>query len=163
MKDIFIVIIWGIFSVSPAEAHHGHHHENEPPAAPNLVESINASYVKSVKALFDNKCGDCHGSNPVYPFYYRIPGSKQLIDHDISEAHEHLDIGSDFPFKGHGSIQDNFSAIREDVEGNEMPPWRYWIFHWNKRLTGDEKKVILQWVDDSERLLKTSEPPTKAP
>ena len=120
------------------------------------LEKINALYRSSVKPIFQQKCMDCHSDQTKYPWYYRIPGLKQLLDKDIREGLEHLDISNDFPFGGHGSPQEDLEGIREVVENNSMPIFRYQVMHWKSRLTEEEKRTILNWVDRSEAILQFS-------
>ena len=44
---------------------------------------INKLYIKTVKPIFKKSCFDCHGNTTNYPWYYKVPGVKQLIDSDI--------------------------------------------------------------------------------
>lgn len=114
-----------------------------------LQEAINLDYQKSVKPIFKAKCFDCHSSQTNYPIYYRVPIIKGFIDDDIAEAKMHLDMSQDFPFQGHGSPKEDLEAIRETVEKNEMPPFRYKILHWGTGLTKEDSRIILNWIDSS--------------
>jgi len=138
-----------------AWAHHGTHILDKPlEDAPlrRITNTVSSNYIRDVKPIFERKCGDCHGSPTSYPGYYRIPLIKQWIDHDISEGHEHFDISNGFPFGGHGSITDNFKAIRDDIGEGRMPPWLYRLSHRNSGLNEEEKKIISKWVTDSQAL-----------
>lgn len=81
---------------------------------------INESYIASVKPIFKNSCFDCHSSSTYYPWYSKVPGAKHLIESDISEAKEHLDMGADFPFKGHGSPKEDLEAIDTSTPAGEL-------------------------------------------
>lgn len=143
-----------------ALAHHEKHVADKPmPAAAKevMVQKINVNYIQNVKPIFSAKCADCHGANTIYPGYYKIPLVKQLIDHDVTEGHEHLDISQDFPFIGHdgeSSMTDNFTAIREVVSDGDMPPWRYTLLHPSTKLSPMDKQRILDWIAQSEATLK---------
>lgn len=141
-----------------AVAHEGKPHKPaEKPAtdASKLaLEKINVQYVQNIKPLFQNKCFDCHSSQIKEPWYRNLPGAKQLIDHDVREAKEHLDLESDFPFKSHATPIEDLEAIEETVRENEMPPLRYKVMHPGSSLTDEEKQKIYQWVQFGKETLK---------
>lgn len=114
---------------------------------------INKRYVEQVKPIFMEKCGDCHSSQIHYPWYHAVPGIGQLIDHDHNEAMKHMDISSDFPFRGHGSPREDLRAIQESLKKDSMPPFRYRLLHWKSKLTAEEKKVVTDWAASGELLL----------
>lgn len=153
-------------STSLALAHEGQSHpsKNEHHALPatddsdEVLKTINESYIKNVKSLFQKSCFDCHSNQTKYPWYANIPGAKQLIASDVAEANSHLDMSEDFPFKGHGSPFEDLEAIRKAVTENSMPPFRYWILHNGSRLSGEEKRTVLAWVDSSIQLLNQPNP-----
>lgn len=123
--------------------------KKELPAA----QIINETYLKSVKPIFEKKCLDCHGGPTKFPWYYKIPGAKQLIDHDIEESKEHMDLTSPFPFKGHHTPKEDLESIAKVIEQGEMPPWRYLIMHKETKISAEETVLILKWTQDSIKLL----------
>jgi glycyl-tRNA synthetase (class II) len=114
---------------------------------------INEAYAKEVKAIFSNKCFDCHGEINSFPWYYKIPGIKQLMDYDMKEAKKHLDMSKDFPFVSHESPLEDLKSLKEVIEENDMPPIQYVLGHWDSRLTEDEKKEVFAWIDTSLKTL----------
>lgn len=141
-----------------AFAHKNHHAAPSMPVpakVPNArLARINEIYKRDVKPIFQIKCFDCHSQRTNYPWYYRLPGAKQLIDGDIKEAKEHLDFSNDFPFGGHGVPSEDLEAIAGVAKENSMPPFRYWILHSGSRLSEGDKRIILEWVDKSQAILK---------
>jgi hypothetical protein len=113
------------------------------------AEVVNNNYLKRVKPIFVKKCFDCHSNQTVFPWYHSLPIVKEMLDKDIAEAKKHLNLSDDFPFEGHGSAEEDLKAIKDDVNKNEMPPFKYWIAHPGSRLTSIEKKMINEWVDSS--------------
>jgi hypothetical protein len=133
-------------------AHEGEKHSVEAQLGANAVfvpESVVSSYRQKVEPILRKACFDCHSSNTAYPWYSNIPGVKGLIADDINEARKHLDMTEGLPFKGHGSIAEDLLAIRKSIQENTMPPWRYRIMHSESRLSSEEKKRIVEWVDSS--------------
>ncbi len=135
--------------------HAGHVDEQRietPESGPSkkILDAINKQYVEEVRPIFRAKCFDCHSTETHYPWYYKLPGVRQLLDHDIREGKKHLDMTGGFPFKGHHTVKDQLKSIEKSVREGTMPLWRYRLLHWNARLTEEEKGVILQWVEDSQ-------------
>ncbi len=110
---------------------------------------INNAYLKEVKALFKKSCFNCHSSEINYPWYYKVPGVKQLIDHDTREAKKHLDFSKDFPFLGHGKPLKDLQSISKQLTEGKMPPLRYAIMHRDESLTDVEVQIIQNWIKSS--------------
>lgn len=115
---------------------------------------INIEYTKSIKSIFKKSCFNCHGNTTKYPWYYKVPGIKQLIDHDINEAKKHLIFLNRFPFKSHGTPLSDLNAIEKAIKNNTMPPLRYRIMHNNSILTKEEIKKVKEWITKSKEILK---------
>jgi hypothetical protein len=114
-----------------------------------VINSINAEYIKKVKPVFQKSCFNCHSSNTIYPWYYKLPLVKQLINGDIREAKEHLDLSSDFPFGGHGKPKDDLLEIQRTISEESMPPWYYKIFHQESSLSDSENNLVAGWLKKS--------------
>jgi hypothetical protein len=135
---------------------HGSHHHERAKATPTRIEQeaeilrrINTGYLNRVKPVFEKKCFDCHSGSTHFPWYYSIPGVRQFIDSDITEAREHLDMSKDFPFRGHGGPAEDLEAIGKSTEDGSMPPFAYRLLHRGSGLTQQEKALILEWVSSS--------------
>ncbi|MEZ4741063.1 MAG: heme-binding domain-containing protein [Bdellovibrionota bacterium] len=160
------IIISIIFLLPILAMAHGEHHENLENAHKDsiangennyhrdeLLRKINKSYTNSIKQIFQEKCYNCHSNQTKYPWYYPIPGIRQLIDHDIKDALEHLDFTNDFPFAGHGTPKEDLEELIEVVDEDSMPPWQYLIMHRDHKLSSDEKNDIILWAESSLNLL----------
>lgn len=161
---IFVGLLQLVFSLN-ALAHKEHVHTKE--GQKNIAQSgshagekvrlerVGSLYEKNVKGIFQKSCFACHGQieNPKYPWYYRVPGIKQLIDHDVTEAKEHLDITNGFPFKGHGTPLSDLEAIEESIIDDSMPPWRYTLMHGDAKLSAEDRAAILDWIATSKEEL----------
>ena len=146
-----------IFATTLAYSHEGSSHENghsKHSQDHKTINQINESYRKTIKPIFQKSCFDCHSSKTNFPWYYKIPGIKQLIDHDIFEAKVHLDMDNDFPFKGHGTNLEDLKAIGDSIKEGSMPPFRYRILHRDTVLNQEEKRQIREWVKQSLDLLE---------
>lgn len=119
-----------------------------------IVKKINQRYLSRVKTILKKSCFDCQGSNTTYPWYYKIPGIKQVIDGDIREAKKHLDFSNDYPFKSHEMPINDLKAISDSIQKITMPPFAYRIMHSDKKLSKEEIKIIQEWIDNSINKLK---------
>jgi uncharacterized membrane protein len=116
--------------------------------------SLNESYRKTVKPIFQKKCFDCHSRYTHQPWYYQLPGVKQLIDHDVREAREDLDMSEDFPFLGKGTPTDYLDVLQDVIKDGSMPPWRYRILHRDSKLTNEDRVLIQEWIEKGQKDLK---------
>ncbi len=117
------------------------------------LHQINEEYKKTVKPIFQKSCFACHSGQTQYPWYYKLPIAKQLIDSDIREAKKHIDLTNDFPFRGHGSPEEDLAAIRKAIEDHTMPPFRYKILHPGSQLSEGEQQIVLRWIKESLKAL----------
>lgn len=157
---IFSVLIISLHSW----AHEGEDHskkvkEDQVSDGPNNLlkkkyEQVNDEYLKSVKPIFKRSCFNCHGDKTSYPWYYKVPGVKQLIDYDIKESKKHLDFSKDFPFISHGTPLKDLNAIDKAVRNDSMPPFRYRVMHSDSKLSNDDIKKIGKWIKKSKEILK---------
>lgn len=153
-----------ILAVVPAWPHGGEKHsgkEKEEKAAleetrKKALEMIGTAYEKDVRPIFRVSCFNCHSDSTRYPWYQKIPGIRGMIDGDIEVARMHLDMSKGFPFDGHGSPEADLEAIRKVVEKGRMPPWNYRLMHWGSGLSKDERKTVMDWIDESLRKLESS-------
>ncbi len=155
---LFLGVVPGL--VSQAWAHEGHHSKIEQ-ARPTMkkdeedlkIRKVNAAYRAVVRPLFQRACFDCHSSETRYPWYAQLPFVHSMIERDVTEAKKHLDMSLDFPFKGHGSVEEDLAAIAETLRKGSMPPRAYRIMHSESRLSALEKQRIQAWVEESLKTL----------
>lgn len=155
-----ILLSIGVIIPSSVFGHGDDHHDNiknkeiDSVQTEHTNEIINSEYLKSVKPIFQKKCFDCHGNTTKYPWYYKVPGVKQMIDYDVKEAKKHLDMSKDFPFISHATPLKDLKTIKEVTEEGDMPPLRYVLGHWDSHLSESEKQSILTWSKASIVTLK---------
>jgi len=143
MKKIFLMIN-AIFFWSTILSAHGVEHKTV--SETDLFSKTNSYYKEKVEPIFRQKCFDCHSTQTQYPWYYKIPIVKSILDSDIQEGMEHMDMTDGFPFKGHHSLSEQLEGIENVVAEGSMPPWLYRLGHKDSSLTEEEKQVILEWI-----------------
>lgn len=158
---LLFILLLGFTDVSFAHEGHSPKESKKQTATDKEIEmrfdTINESYKKDVKSIFQRSCFDCHSQSPRLPWYHSLPLVRDLLESDMKEAKIHLDFSNDFPFKGHGSPMEDLKAIGEAIEDKNMPPFRYKIMHWNSGLSEEERKTVLKWVGESQEILIPSE------
>lgn len=115
---------------------------------------INEEYKSTIKPIFQKSCFDCHSNATTYPWYYKVPGVKQLIDSDIKESKKHLDFSNDFPFISHETPQKDLDAIGKAIKNGSMPPFLYQVMHRDSNLSKSEIKQVEKWIEKSQETLK---------
>ena len=118
-----------------------------------VYKKINQHYQSKVQPIFKRFCVDCHSDRPNLPWYYKIKGIKGEIDKDIKEGTRHLNFTAGFPFKSHASPIEDLNSVRKSIEKGSMPPLKYILLNPSAYLSGKEKKVILNWVTYSLKLI----------
>lgn len=155
-------VAFGVMISGVAWAHEGHHvsaegHSQEVKLAEvkpksklkDTYRDIAKVYDSEVRQIFESKCADCHSNEAPMPWYYAIPLVNRLLDHDRTEAQEHLEISKGFPFAGHGTPDEDLAAIDQAVKKDSMPTRFYRLMHPSTALSKDEKKRILDWTERS--------------
>lgn len=152
--------VLGFVPVAFAHKNHARHEEEKLPETPDAtkelalrLESINEAYKKDIKPIFQRACFDCHSQSPHLPWYHSLPFVHSMLERDMQEAKVHLDFSDDFPFKGHGSPEEDLEAIANTIKDKSMPPLRYQIMHFGSGLGNEERKTILKWTGESEQAL----------
>lgn len=162
VKGFIYSILFSILYI-PSHAHEGEVHESSSKDSPEQVTStevlnrVNKTYLSQVRPIFKKSCFDCHGRAKNLPWYYNVPIVKKMMKNDMSNAKKHLDMSTNFPFKGHGSPLEDLKSIKNAINKNTMPPWRYKLMHWNADLTKKEEQEIIDWINQSTKLIEDKE------
>jgi hypothetical protein len=110
------------------------------------VDEIGKDYQARVEPIFKKSCFDCHSNATHYPWYYRLPVVKSMIDGDIKGACKHMDMSNGCPFMGHGTLETDLQDILDVIEDGSMPPIEYRVFHWGSGLSKNEKETVKDWA-----------------
>lgn len=155
-----------LIGIGIAFGHGGEKHDSTETAGTNEkmpIDSMPASQAVALDSIyaiiqsefivleptFKKGCFDCHTNRTEFPWYYKLPLVKGMIDDDITEAKEHMDMSNGFPFGGHGKPVDDLVAVRQVVENGEMPPLEYRFMHWSAKPSDDESDSIIAWIERS--------------
>jgi len=118
----------------------------------SLYAIIQQDFTK-LESIWQKACYDCHTDKTVYPWYYKLPFVKGMIDKDIEEARAELDMSKGFPFVSQRKPVDDLRKLAAEVEEGAMPPGKYTIIHWGASLSQEEKDSVAAFVDNSLKML----------
>lgn len=100
----------------------------------------------SVQQVLKIACYDCHSNNTSYPWYANIQPVAWLMTRHVKNGKEKLNF-SDF---GSNTIRKQKSKLKEisnQVKDDEMPISSYKMMHTKARLSKEQKKLILDWMN----------------
>lgn len=122
------------------------------PNVDSLYAVVQEEFVK-LEPIWQKACYDCHTDKTDYPWYYKLPFVKGMIDKDIEEARAELDMSKGFPFVSQRTPADDIRKLGAEVEEGAMPPGKYTIIHWSASLSQEEKDSISTFVSNSLTML----------
>ena len=141
-----------------------------PSASPNpedqVLTVIRNNYNLFVQPLVQKGCMDCHDSSAKPEGIGNIPIVKGVELKHIQEASRVLDFSQTFPAWSTQSSSPVYflNQIKTVIQNKTMSPKYYQAFHEfdGKTLKSAENQVILNWIDDSLKLLSQviTSPPT---
>ncbi|HCE58083.1 MAG TPA: cytochrome C [Prolixibacteraceae bacterium] len=110
-----------------------------------------------VETIITNACLDCHSNNTKSVWYDRISPVSWMINKHVTEGKKELNFSEWATLDDYdkiGALED----IRQEVEQAKMPLKSYVMMHPEAKLSEEQKKSLLAWIDKkSEELLKASE------
>ncbi len=120
--------------------------------ADSIYALIQQDFVQ-LEPIWKKACFDCHSDKTVYPWYYKLPGVKGMIDEDIEEARSEMDMSKGFPFISHRKPVDDLRKLGQEVAEGAMPPGKYKLMHWSASLSSGEKESVASFVENSLKML----------
>lgn len=117
---------------------------------PQLAFSAVNAVPLEVESILGAACYDCHSATTKKPWYSQVAPLSFWIGYHVEEGREHLNFsewGSYSPKKADHKLEE----IIEMVEEGEMPMDSYTWMHPEARLTGDQKKLLLAYVQELRR------------
>jgi hypothetical protein len=118
----------------------------------SLYVAINIGF-QALKPAFEHGCYDCHSKFTQFPWYYKLPIIKGLIDSDIRKARRQVDFSDGFPFAGKGSQADMLKGMLDEIQSGDMPPFTFRMVHWGRQIQDTSKESVVRWIFSSLALL----------
>jgi len=119
-----------------------------PPMHDSLFAVINIGF-QALKPGFEHSCYDCHSRFTQFPWYYKVPIVRGMIDSDIKKARRQVDLSNGFPFAGKGSQADLLKGMLDEIQSGDMPPFTYRMVHWGRQIEDTSKESVVRWIDSS--------------
>lgn len=117
-------------------------------ALDSVYTTIAGTYY-GIEPILRQSCYDCHSGQTRYPWYYKIPGIRGMIDADIEDGRKQLDMDEGFPFGGRASQEEHLLEMRQEIASGGMPLRSYRWMHWGAGLNDTERDSVFTWIDSS--------------
>jgi hypothetical protein len=104
------------------------------------------SIPSNVYARLKSSCYDCHSNNSTYPWYSNIEPIGWMLAKDIENGKAMLNF-SEF---GSLSSRRRVSKLRDvenRIKDGTMPLPGYLFMHPGARITEEEKKLLINWIE----------------
>ncbi len=101
---------------------------------------------EAVRVAVQEACYDCHSNNTRYPWYESIQPVAWWLGRHVEEGKEHLNL-SEFGRYSATRAARKLEQAQEEIDGDTMPLSSYRLAHPKSRLSKDQKKQILDWLD----------------
>lgn len=105
-----------------------------------------------VYALLKNTCFDCHSNNTSYPWYSNIQPIGWILTKDIKDGKAKLnfsEFGSISPRRQMSKLQN----VENRIKDGTMPLPVYQFMHPGARLTEEEKRLLIEWIQNTKDMI----------
>lgn len=122
-----------------------------PAAAPTASRRLaHAQHIPPhIVAILDRACLDCHSNQTRWPWYNRVPGVAQFIQHDVNKARQKVDFST--WTSAHRATANEIQDLCDAVSNGAMPPLSYRLMHSQARLSEPDKIAICDWALQAQR------------
>lgn len=125
-------------------------------ASPNNISTV-FPVSDTVRNILEKSCYDCHSNNTQYPWYSKIqPVASWLHDH-IEDGKDEINF-DEFATYRIGRQYRKLLEIKEQLDEDEMPLGSYTLIHKDAKLTGEQKTVLLNWVESQRSFMRSKYP-----
>lgn len=106
---------------------------------------------KTLAVLTNNNCLQCHSGDAALPFYGRIPLVGTTVQKDMETGHRFENLAGAIEALKNGKAVDEvtLAKIENALGKGTMPPAKYSALHWTSYVSPQEKKTLLDWVDNT--------------
>jgi mono/diheme cytochrome c family protein len=126
---------------------YGRAHNNPPVVAEPNWDS------PQTRELAARACFDCHSNETTWPWYSNVAPISWLVQHDVEEGRAQLNFSN----WGHsGEEGEEAEEMGETVLEGEMPMRNYLITHPEARLTGAERRALVEGLAATAALSPTA-------
>jgi Haem-binding domain len=101
---------------------------------------------RSIKAVLDRSCADCHSDHTTWPSYAYVAPISWLVVHDVHDGRKHLNF-SEWGNYSPKQREEALENVCEQVQQGQMPQKIYTWLHPDARLKPSERDAICQWTE----------------
>ena len=107
-----------------------------------------------VESILRTSCYDCHSNNTEYPWYSYIQPARMILDSHIKEGKENLNFSTfgDYSQRKQGN---KLERIVKQIKSDEMPLASYTRIHKNAILSQENKKILINWMENKRDSIST--------
>jgi hypothetical protein len=119
---------------------------NQDKAAPPSDFIVTNGVPENIGHILRTSCYNCHSNNTSYPWYSRVQPVGWFLQNHINKGKAELNF-SEF---GSYSVRKQKSKLRSmvsQVEKDEMPLTSYTFIHREARLSQENKKVLIDYLN----------------
>lgn len=115
---------------------------NRPPAADLSLSE------QTLQILEEGGCISCHSSDPVLPFYAKMPIAGDLVQKDVAEGYRAYDITPLMSALSSGSEPNpvDVAKVEKVARDQRMPMAKYYLMHWGSQMTAAKRDIITMWA-----------------
>ena len=101
---------------------------------------------QNAEAILQNSCYDCHSNNTHYPWYAQVQPLGWLLASHIQKGKAVLNL-SDFGSYSKRRQASKLRGMANSIQDGSMPLWSYTLIHKKSRLSNEDKKLIIDWLE----------------
>jgi hypothetical protein len=127
------ILLWlAVVAVAIQFVPFGHDHTNPASVKEPAWDS------PATRDLARRACFDCHSNQTAWPWYSHVAPVSWLVQRDVNGGRRHLN------FTRWDQRQRHAKDVVEVIRTGDMPPWFYLPMHPNAKLTGAEKRALME-------------------
>jgi hypothetical protein len=101
-----------------------------------------------VSGILKVSCYNCHSDSTDYPWYAYFQPVGLFIENHINRGKENLNLSEFGNYSGRRQYSKLISMI-DQIEGNEMPLPAYTLIHRDAKLSGEDKKELISFLNSA--------------
>jgi cytochrome c len=113
-----------------------------------------SNVTNEVREVIAQKCGDCHSNNTRWPLYGRVAPTSWFVEHDVHEGRERMNLSAWGQYSVDNRI-DLLGKMGTQLRQDKMPLKQYLLLHPEARLSGADRKLIVDWTKAERKRLMT--------
>ena len=108
---------------------------------------------ENIGNILHTSCYNCHSNNTDYPWYSRVQPVGWFLESHINKGKEELNL-SEFGSYSVRRQKSKFKSMVNQIEKGEMPLSSYTLIHRDARLSKDQKKTLINYLNSIQDSLK---------